>query len=123
MAKKMTVAQATFSYLGAKVARRDAERLLDIGYAAAVEDAAKVLEREPEDLDEAILFVAAKEASDIIDLYGHDPEEYPQGRTIDLAYAHALKSAKKRYHKGKCCFCKGPALPCAKRHAHGRSCV
>lgn len=35
----------------------------------------------------------------------------------------ALATVKKKYAHGRCRACKGPALPCMKRHLRGRSCA
>lgn len=114
---------AARSYIGALVARRDARRLLDIGFDAATSEAAARLRREPRTLADAIEAVAAKEAADSVDLYDKAPHDYPHGRDAETALAEATKRVSARYARGKCDFCKGPALACARRHALGRSCA
>ena len=119
----LVIRAAAESYVRAFAARRDAKRLLDIGFAAATKDHAKVLRRAPRTLAEAIEIVAVKEACDRLDIYDRDPGGEPDGRTADVAFAVSLKVARSRYARGKCWLCKGPALRCARRHAHGRSCA
>ena len=121
--KTMTREEAGMSYLAAHVAYRDAVRLLSIGLAACTEETSQRLKEEPRTLDDAIVAVAITEAADLVELFERDPSEYPQGRTPDLAFADRLKNAKRRFRNGKCALCKGPALPCAIRHARGRSCA
>ena len=123
------------SFLGALVARRDAKRLLDVGFEAATEDARTTLEdgqgridvRIEDDAgpigDMAILLVALKEAADLIELHDRDPKSYPAGRTAAEAFAVTEKAIRRRYARDKCGFCKGPAVQCARRHARGMSCA
>jgi hypothetical protein len=118
------IGEATRQYLAALCAHRDAKHLLELGFAAATAKARAVLSVECDDaLPEAMQLVAAKEAADIIDLYDKDPTAYPDGRTADMALAASTANVRARYARGRCHFCNGPALACARRHAHGRSCA
>jgi len=119
----LTRKEAGMSYLSAHVAHRDSKRLLSIGLAACVQDASRRLREKPKTLDEAVEAVAIKEAADLVELYEQDPIGFSDGRTADAALAAGFKLTKKRYRNGKCALCKGPALPCAIRHARGRSCA
>ncbi len=134
----MTGREAGDSYLRALVARRDAKRMIDIGFDAATEEARAVIEAEQAAREtnfffngaevltltpEAIDAVALKEAADSIEIYERDPAHSPDGRTAAEAYAAALKRVRSRYRGGKCSLCKGPALPCARRHTRGGSCA
>jgi hypothetical protein len=115
--------EATRSYVGAHVAHRDARRLLDIGLSAATEDARRLLAVERTTLALVKELVVAQVAMEVIELYSTDPTGHPEGRTVDTALAHARENVRGRYARGRCWFCRGPALECAKRHARGRSCA
>ena len=112
-------------------AKRDAIRLIEDGYHASAEqlsrDVVKVRSEcdgeGPMSLGDAIELVIGREASDLLDLYDRDPKGYPDGITDDRAYAATQRAIIRRYKRGKCSLCKGPALPCARRHALGRSCA
>jgi hypothetical protein len=123
VSKTKEIEKAADIYLRAEVAYRDAKQILRLGFSLAIESAGKVLEREPTDMDEAMLIAATKEASDILELYGRSPDDYPQGVNAESALKDALKRVKARYRNGKCHLCKGPAFECAKRHIKGRSCA
>lgn len=111
-------------YLRVLVAHRDAKRLLDIGRDAATEDylrlVAKVIDTSA--LPAVIQAVAVSKAKELIELYDGEPSAWPAGRSADSATAAALKLCRKLYRRGKCTLCGGAALPCARRHAHGRDC-
>ncbi len=130
--------EAGDSYLRALVAKRDAKRLIDLGFASSVAAALVVIRDDQRQLDvrttingvavtaiseEAVALVALKEAADAIELYDRDPAHCPEGRTAAEAYAAAMKRVRARYQRGQCRRCKGPALPCARRHARGLSCA
>jgi hypothetical protein len=125
--KPTPLQEAIRAYLGAYVAARDAKRLIDIGRAATVEQPLKVLwsaQRQTARFDALLELVAAKEALDLIAIYGDDPLfNGGHGRTADLAYAEALKNVRSRYQRGRCTLCNGPARACAIRHAEGKSCA
>lgn len=119
----MTREEAAKIYLRAKVARRDAEDLIEFGYWAAAQPAILALSKESRNLADAIQTVVAKEAADLVEFHGKDPKRYPEGINADRALAASWKNAGRRYKNNKCGLCKGPALACAKRHAHGKSCA
>jgi hypothetical protein len=120
---KRSVYEAALGYVRAYSARRDAHRMLDIGFDAATEEGRRILSKAGRNLEEAIEIVAAKEAVDRLDIYEKDPASCPDGRFGDTAFNTALVAARKRYHRGKCSLCRGPALPCARRHGRGLSCA
>lgn len=112
------------AYLGAKAAKRDVENAAT----RAVLWAAEAFTRHagPQDampLEDVVFMVAVKEAADLLDLYDRDPKRYPQGRGVEPALTFSLRSTRARYANGKCGLCKGPALDCARRRAHGGSCA
>jgi hypothetical protein len=120
------IRKAARSLVGALAAKRDAKRLIDYGFAAATEEsivAIRDAQTSCSSLEVAIELAIVKEAADLIDLYDRDPEQYPAGRTDVEALAAARKAVLACYRRDKCTICKGPALPCAKRHAQGKSCA
>lgn len=108
---------AARSYLEALCARRDARRLLDIGFDAAVRGAKKALAAEPSTLSEAVALVVVKEAADLLELYEMEPDKFPEGRTAEGALKASKQNAGQRYRRGRCGLCKGTALDCAVREA------
>lgn len=121
MGKIDSLEAAALSYVGAAVARRDARRLLDIGFEASTSEAFRALI--PATLETAIGCVAAKEAMALVELYDSNPEKHPAGRTAETALKASWAIARERYAGGKCGLCGGKALSCAERHAAGRSCA
>jgi hypothetical protein len=136
----LDVQEAGKQYLHALCAKRDAIRLIEIGFAVgtqkyvkAIQAAQASLERDEAPstglLNDSIALVAMKEARDIIELYERDPQRYPDGQSAESALAAGMKIARGRYKKSrfskefKCTLCRGPALPCAVRHASGKSCA
>jgi hypothetical protein len=116
---------AAQDYVAAACALRDAKKMLQAGFEKAVAHCRPILSK-PEDaldMDEAFELVVGKEASDLLELFDRSPSEYPEGRTAARALVASRKTCKKRYGSGTCALCKGPALACARRHAHGRSCA
>ncbi len=116
---------ASLVHLRSVVAVREGARLLHAGHEAAVATLKPVLGADVGRLgiEQVTALVVAKEASDLLGLYDLDPAAYPDGRTADLAIAASAKNAGRRYQRGRCALCKGPALDCARRHARGRSCA
>jgi hypothetical protein len=112
--------------LGAAVAKRDAYRLIRIGYGVAIEPHQAVVdaaEARAMTLQEAIVLCALKWASQYIDCHEHDVAGHTEARTADLAYAAGMKIARRAFRGGRCEDCKGPALPCARYAAtHDRWC-
>ena len=113
--------------LGASVAKRDAYRLIRIGYSAAIEPhqaavgAAAVRELT---LQEALILCALKWASQYVECHEHDVADHPDARTADAAFAAGMKIARHAFRGGRCDECKGPALPCARYAAtHDRWCA
>lgn len=122
---KRELHELSLSYLIAHCAARDAKAMIDLGLSEATrfkrEGLAAIRNNKLAELDDVIFVVATKEAYDLLELYSHcDGEE---GRTATSALTAALSSARARYRRGRCAWCGGPALPCARRHAEGRSCA
>lgn len=116
---------ATAVYMAAYVAQRDAVRLIRQGFAAATHSALGVLSTKVERLTfvEVSRLVVCQLARELVDLHGERPLEYPEGSTAERALAYAERAVGARYASGKCRLCNGDALPCARRHAVGRSCA
>lgn len=116
-------------YLVARCAARDAKALIDLGLNQALGDKRERLVAVREDpratLEQVVIVVAAKEALDLIELFetGSEGDGTEAGRTATTAFAASLACARSRYRRGRCTLCKGPALPCARRHAAGMSCA
>lgn len=122
---KRELHELSLSYLIAHCAARDAKAMIDLGLSEATrfkrEGLVAIRNNKLAELDDMIFVVATKEAYDLLELYSHT--DWEEGRTATSALTAALSSARARYRRGRCARCGGPALPCARRHAEGRSCA
>jgi hypothetical protein len=118
---------AAVRYLTLQQAYRDAVRLIEIGRSAASKEHRDVLNRVLRSskplLADLVLVVAVREAWDLLELFKTDPDGYPEGETVEQAWAISLRNVRLRYRGGKCGLCRGPARTCAARHVEGLSCA
>lgn len=121
------VRAAIGSFAIALVVRRDALALVDAGFRSTTQPEREMFASvgEAPDMDTALEMAIGKEVTDLIDGYARDPssEMFAAGRSPHTAIAAARRIVRARYRSGKCSLCKGPALPCARRHIHGRGCA
>lgn len=130
MSAPLDVADAARGMLAARVAKRDAYRLLVAGYLAAIRDPDAMIDAAREAVEamtmtDAIVLQAASIAKQMVDLYDTDPEQHPEGRNAETAWACGLRVARSGYTTaGRCRRCKGPALACARHGAtHDEGCA
>jgi hypothetical protein len=113
------------TYLRAVCARRDALLLIEDGFTARIA-VARVGIAEARGLSEKLSMEQAMEmamlalANELLTVYLECPLEYPQGRSAAEAMDFARRAVAERFRQGRCSYCKGPALPCARRAASGR---